>query len=103
MHRLTPDHEAELLRSYENEWEPGNESIDSFVDRHQVSKQQLYNVLKKYGVRPKSQRRVYRATPAVSSTMSKEDLVDSLLAELVTARRTIKELSLRLRELEPPD
>lgn len=99
MNRLTPEFEAELVRTYENEWEPGTESVDTFVNKHGVSKQQLYNVLKKYGIRPKTQRRAYQQPdlPPISS----DELVDRLLEELVECRRTIRELQARLRVLEP--
>jgi len=98
MNRLTPEFEADLLRSYENDWLPGHESIDDFVDKHQISKQQLYNILKKHGIRPKTQRRTYQLSPMPA--LSPDELTDRLLLELVEARRIIRELQSRLRELE---
>lgn len=94
MNRLTPEFEAELLRSYESEWEPGTESVDAFVDRHGVSKQQLYNILKKYGIRPKTQRRVYQQPPLPA--IAGDELLDRILLELVECRQKVRELQAQL-------
>ena len=98
MDRLRPDQQAQLIREYENEYEPGSEPIEDFVSRKGVSKQQLYNVLRRHGIKPKSQRKLL-ISDLVLPNLSAEELVDKLLEELVNARRTIRALTIELAKL----
>ena len=112
--RLTPSQEADIIEAYRS-WD-GSETVEEFARRHGISKQALYGLLRRRGIRTRTQEAFMSGNddeggvPGLADWLVDKVATQALKTILEENRRVhiledrIERLERRLRELgEDPD